>query len=182
MMGVGLRGRKLGIVGMGRIGEAMARRSRAFGLVIHYHNRKRASPEIEQELEATYWDDLDKMLPEMDIVSINCPYSPATYRLFSAERLKRMKPSAYLINTARGEIVEEAALADALASGALAGAALDVFEHEPKVHPKLLELKNVALFPHLGSSTIEARTGMGNKVIANIEAYVAGLPLPDPVV
>ncbi len=168
MMGVGLRGRKLGIVGMGRIGEAMARRSRAFGLLIHYHNRKRASAEIERELEATYWDDLDKMLPEMDIVSINCPYSPATYRL-------------YLINTARGEIVEEAALANALASGALAGAGLDVFEHEPKVEPKLLALKNVALFPHLGSSTIEARTGMGDKVIANIEAYAAGRPLPDPV-
>ncbi len=181
MMGVGLRGRKLGIVGMGRIGEAMARRSRAFGLLIHYHNRKRASAEIERELEATYWDDLDKMLPEMDIVSINCPYSPATYRLFSAERLKRMRPSAYLINTARGEIVEEAALANALASGALAGAGLDVFEHEPKVEPKLLALKNVALFPHLGSSTIEARTGMGDKVIANIEAYAAGRPLPDPV-
>jgi glyoxylate reductase len=181
MMGVGLRGRKLGIVGMGRIGEAMARRSRAFGMLIHYHNRKPVAPELERELEATYWDDLDRMLAEMDIVSINCPYSPATYRLFSAERLARMKPSAYLINTARGEIVEEAALADALASGALAGAGLDVFEHEPKVEPKLLTLKNVALFPHLGSSTIEARTGMGEKVIANIEAYAAGRPLPDPV-
>jgi glyoxylate reductase len=181
MMGVGLRGRKLGIVGMGRIGEAMARRSRAFGLAIHYHNRKRASGEVERELEATYWDDLDKMLPEMDIVSINCPYSPATYHLFSAERLARMKPSAYLINTARGEIVDESALADALVSGALAGAGLDVFEHEPKVEPKLLGLKNVGLLPHLGSSTIEARTGMGEKVIANIDAFAAGRPLPDPV-
>jgi len=181
LMGVGLRGRKLGIVGMGRIGEAMAERSRAFGMEIHYHNRKRAAPEMEAKLAATYWADLDAMLPEMDIVSINCPYTPETYHLFSAERIARMKPSAYLINSARGEIVEEAALADALASGRLAGAGLDVFEREPKVEPKLLTLNNVALLPHLGSSTIEARTGMGKKVIANIAAHLEGRPLPDRV-
>ena len=181
LMGVGLRGRKLGIVGMGRIGEAMAERSRAFGMEIHYHNRKRAAPEMEAKLAATYWADLDAMLPEMDIVSINCPYTPQTYHLFSAERIARLKPSAYLINTARGEIVEEAALADALASGRLAGAGLDVFEREPKVEPKLLTLNNVALLPHLGSSTIEARTGMGKKVIANIAAHLEGRPLPDRV-
>jgi glyoxylate reductase len=181
MMGVGLRGRKLGIIGMGRIGEAVARRSKAFGLVIHYHNRKRAAAELERELEATYWDDLDAMLAEMDIVSVNCPYTPATYHLLSAERIGRLKPSAYVINSARGEIIDEAALADALENGRLAGAGLDVFEHEPKVHPKLLAQKNVALLPHLGSSTIEARTGMGNKVIANIQAYVEGRPLPDRV-
>lgn len=181
LMGVGLRGRKLGIVGMGRIGEAMAERSRAFGMAIHYHNRKRVGPEMEAKLAATYWPDLDAMLPEMDIVSINCPYTLDTYHLFSAERIARMKPSAYLINTARGEIVDEAALAEALASGRLAGAGLDVFEKEPKVEPKLLTLNNVALLPHLGSSTIEARTGMGKKVIANIAAFMEGRPLPDPV-
>jgi glyoxylate reductase len=181
LMGVGLRGKKLGIVGMGRIGEAMAVRSRAFGMAIHYHNRKPVAPEMEKALAATYWPELDAMLAEMDIVSINSPYTPETYHLFSAERIARMKPSAYLINTARGEIVDEAALADALAEGRLAGAGLDVFEHEPKVAPKLLGLTNVALLPHLGSSTIEARTGMGNKVIANIAAFVDGKPLPDRV-
>jgi glyoxylate reductase len=181
MMGVGLRGRKLGIVGMGRIGEAVAERARAFGLVIHYHNRRRAAPEVEQALGATFWPDLDAMLPEMDIVSINCPYTPDTYRLISAERLKRLKPSCYLVNSARGEIIDEAALADALAEGRLAGAGLDVFEREPKVDPKLMAQKNAVLFPHLGSSTIEARTGMGEKVIANIEAYLAGRELPDAV-
>lgn len=181
MMGVGLRGRKLGIVGMGRIGEAVARRSRAFGLEIHYCNRTHVPRIVEQDLDATYWPELDRMLPEMDIVSINCPYNPNTWHLFSAERLARMKPSAYLINTARGEIVDESALADALASGQLAGAGLDVFEREPKVEPRLLALNNAVLLPHLGSSTIEARTGMGNKVIANIRAFIAGEPLPDKV-
>jgi glyoxylate reductase len=181
LMGVGLRGRKLGIVGMGRIGEAMAERAFAFGMEIHYHNRKRAASTVETKLAATYWPDLDAMLPEMDIVSINCPYTPETYHLFSSARIARMKPSAYLINSARGEIVEEAALADALASGRLAGAGLDVFEREPKVEPKLLTLNNVALLPHLGSSTIEARTGMGKKVIANIAAHLQGRPLPDRV-
>jgi glyoxylate reductase len=181
LMGVGLRGRKLGIVGMGRIGEAMAERSRAFGMVIHYHNRKRATAEVEARLAATYWADLDAMLPEMDIVSINCPYTPDTYHLFSAERIARMKPGTYLINTARGEIVDEPALAEALAAGRLAGAGLDVFEREPKVEPRLLTLSNVALLPHLGSSTIEARTGMGKKVIANIAAFVDGRPLPDAI-
>jgi glyoxylate reductase len=181
MMGVGLRGRTLGIVGMGRIGEAVAERAKAFGMVIHYHNRKPVSAAMERALGATYWSDLDAMLPEMDIVSINCPYTPETYHLISAERLKRMKPSCYLVNSARGEIVDEAALADALAEGRLAGAGLDVFEREPKVDPKLLAQKNAVLLPHLGSSTIEARTGMGEKVIANIEAFLAGRPLPDPV-
>ena len=181
LMGVGLRGRKLGIVGMGRIGEAMAERSRAFGMEIHYHNRKRVGGDVEAKLAAKHWPDLDAMLPAMDIVSINCPYTPDTFHLFSAERIARMKASAYLINTARGEIVDEAAMADALASGRLAGAGLDVFEKEPKVEPRLLTLSNVALLPHLGSSTIEARTGMGKKVIANIAAFVEGRPLTDPV-
>jgi glyoxylate reductase len=181
MMGVGLRGRKLGIIGMGRIGEAVAERAKAFGMVIHYHNRKRAAADVEQSLGATFWPDLDAMLPEMDIVSVNCPYTPDTFHLISAARLKRMKPSCYLINSARGEIVDEVALADALAEGRLAGAGLDVFEREPKVEPKLMAQKNAVCFPHLGSSTIEARTGMGEKVIANIEAYLAGRALQDPV-
>ena len=181
MMGVGLRGRALGIVGMGRIGEAVAQRSRAFGMKIHYHNRKRVSADIERELEATYWPDLDRMISEMDIVSINCPSTPETYHLMSAERIARMKKSGYLINSARGDIVDEAALADALEKGAIAGAGLDVFEKEPKVEPKLLAQKNAVLFPHLGSSTIEARTGMGEKVIANILAFTGGEKLPDLV-
>jgi glyoxylate reductase len=181
MMGVGLRGRTLGIVGMGRIGEAVAQRSRAFGMKIHYHNRKRVAAEVEHELEATFWPDLDRMIPEMDIVSINCPSTPETFHLMSAERIGRMKTSAYLINSARGDIVDEAALADALEKGAIAGAGLDVFEKEPKVEPKLLAQKNAVLFPHLGSSTIEARTGMGEKVIANILAFTGGQKLPDLV-
>jgi len=181
LMGVGLRGKKLGIVGMGRIGEAMGLRARAFGMEIHYHNRKRVGAEMEGPLAAIYWPDLDAMLGEMDIVSINCPYTPETYHLFSAERIALMKHSAFLINTARGEIVDEAALAEALHAGRLAGAGLDVFEREPKVEPALLTLSNVALLPHLGSSTIEARTGMGKKVIANIAANVDGRPLPDRV-
>jgi glyoxylate reductase len=181
MMGVGLRGRTLGIVGMGRIGEAVAQRSRAFGMKIHYHNRRRVKPEVERELEATYWADLDKMIPEMDIVSINCPSTPETYHLMSAQRIGRMKRSAYLINSARGDIVDEAALADALEREAIAGAALDVFEREPMVEPKLLTVKNAVLFPHLGSSTIEARTGMGEKVIANVLAFAGGQRPPDLV-
>jgi glyoxylate reductase len=182
MMGVGLRGRDLGIVGMGRIGEAVARRSRAFGMKIHYNNRKRVAADVERELEATYWPDLDRMLPEMDIVSINCPYSKETYHLMSRERIGAMKRSAYLINSARGEIIDEAALADALEAGAIAGVGLDVFEREPKVEPGLLANKNAVLFPHLGSSTIEARTGMGEKVIANIVAFIKDEKLPDQVV
>jgi glyoxylate reductase len=181
MMGVGLRGRPLGIIGMGRIGEAVARRSRAFGMAIHYHNRRRVAAEVERELEATYWPDLDRMLPEMDIVSINCPYSPETYHLMSAERIARLKRSAYLINSARGEIVDEAALTDALEAGAIAGVGLDVFEREPNVEPRLLAHRNAVLFPHLGSSTIEARTGMGEKVIANIVAFTGGQRPPDLV-
>ena len=181
MMGVGLRGRTLGIVGMGRIGEAVASRARAFGMKIHYHNRKRAAPGVERELQATYWPDLDRMISEMDIVSINCPSTPETFHLMSAERIGRMKKSAYLINSARGDIVDEAALADALEKGTIAGAGLDVFEKEPKVEPKLLAQKNAVLFPHLGSSTIEARTGMGEKVIANITAFTGGQRPPDLV-
>ena len=180
MMGRRLSGMRLGIVGMGRIGQAVARRARGFGMAIHYHNRKRLGAEVEAALEATYWPELDAILAGMDMVSLNCPKTSETHHLMSAARLKRMKPGSYLINTARGDIIDEAALAEALASGHLGGAGLDVYEHEPAVHPKLRELPNALLLPHLGSGTLEARTAMGEKVIANIAAFLRGAPVPDP--
>jgi glyoxylate reductase len=182
MMGRRLGGMRLGIVGMGRIGQAVARRARGFGMEIHYHNRRRLHPWAEAELSARYWDDLDRMLGAVDMVSLNCPRTPETRHLMNAGRLGRMRPGSYLINTARGDIVDEAALAEALARGHLAGAGLDVFEHEPAVNAKLKTLPNVVLLPHMGSGTIEARTAMGEKVIANIQAFLSGAPLPDPVV
>jgi glyoxylate reductase len=182
MMGVGLRHRRLGILGMGRIGRAVAARARAFGMQIHYHNRTRVPAAMEEALEATYWPELDRLFGHADVISLNCPSTPETRHLVSARRLRLMKPSAYLVNTARGDIVDEAALADALAARSLAGAGLDVYEREPAVHPKLIGLKNVVLLPHLGSGTIEARNAMGEKVIANIKAFAAGHKLPDAVV
>ncbi|OJU55911.1 MAG: D-glycerate dehydrogenase, partial [Alphaproteobacteria bacterium 62-8] len=161
MLGNRIWGKRLGIIGMGRIGQAVARRAKAFGLQIHYHNRKPVHPDIEHELEATYWDSLDQMLVRMDIVSINCPHTPATYHLLSARRLKLMKPSAYIVNTSRGEVIDENTLARQIETGGLAGAGLDVFEHEPAVNPKLLKLPNVVLLPHMGSATIEGRIDMG---------------------
>src|SRR5258706_9002676 len=140
MLGNRLQGKRLGIVGMGRIGQAVARRARAFGLQIHYHNRKQVAPEIEQELEATYWDSLDQMLARMDIVSVNCPHTPATFHLLSARRLKLMKPSAYIVNTARGEVIDEETLTRLIEAGEIGGAGLDVYEHEPAVNPKLVRL------------------------------------------
>ena len=182
MLGHRLWGKRLGIVGMGRIGQAVARRAKAFGLQIHYHNRKPVAAAIEQELEATYWDSLDQMLARMDIVSVNCPHTPATYHLISARRLKMMKRSAYIVNTARGEIIDEDALTDLLEAGALAGAGLDVFEHEPRVNPRLVRLKSVVLLPHMGSATLEGRIDMGEKVIINIKSFVDGHKPPDRVI
>ncbi len=182
MLGNRLQGKRLGIVGMGRIGQAVARRARAFGLQIHYHNRKQVSPAIEQELEATYWESLDQMLARMDIVSINCPHTPATYHLLSARRLKLMKPTAYIVNTSRGEVIDENVLAQMLEKRELSGAGLDVFENEPAVNPKLLKAKNVVLLPHMGSATIEGRVDMGEKVIVNIRSYVDGHKPPDRVI
>jgi glyoxylate reductase len=182
MLGHRLQGKRLGIVGMGRIGQAVARRARAFGLQIHYHNRKQVGPDIEQELEATYWDSLDQMLARMDIVSVNCPHTPATYHLLSARRLKLMKPSAYIVNTARGEVIDENVLALMLEKGELSGAGLDVFENEPAVNPKLLKARNVVLLPHMGSATIEGRVDMGEKVIVNIRSLVDGHKPPDRVI
>jgi glyoxylate reductase len=181
MLGQRITGKRLGIIGMGRIGQAVARRAKAFGLQIHYHNRKPVPKPVADELEATYWDSLDQMLARMDIVSVNCPHTPATYHLLSARRLKMMKPGAYLVNTARGEVIDENALARMLEAGELAGAGLDVFEHEPAVNPKLLKLKNVVLLPHMGSATMEGRIDMGEKVIINIKTFADGHKPPDRV-
>ena len=182
MLGHRIWGKRLGIVGMGRIGQAVARRARAFGLQIHYHNRKPVHSQIEQELEATYWDSLDQMLARMDIVSINCPHTPGTYHLLSARRLKLMKSSSFIVNTSRGEVIDENALARMLETGAMAGAGLDVFEHEPAINPKLLKLRNVVLLPHMGSATIEGRIDMGEKVIINIKTFADGHKPPDRVI
>ena len=182
MLGRRIGGKRLGIIGMGRIGQALARRARAFGIAIHYHNRKPVSPRIAEELEATYWESLDQMLARMDIISVNCPHTPGTYHLLSARRLKLIRPHAIVVNTARGEIIDEAALAAMLEAGELAGAGLDVFEHEPAVNPKLLKLPNVVLLPHMSSATIEGRVDMGEKVIVNIRTWMDGHKPPDRVI
>jgi glyoxylate reductase len=181
MLGHRIWGKRLGIIGMGRIGQAVARRARAFGLQIHYYNRRRVSEDLEQELEATYWDSLDQMLARMDIVSVNCPHTPATYHLLSARRLKLMKPTAIIVNTARGEVIDENAMVRMLKAGELAGAGLDVYEHEPQVNPKLLELESVVLLPHMGSATLEGRIEMGEKVLINIKTFADGHKPPDRV-
>jgi glyoxylate reductase len=182
MLGRRIWGKRLGIIGMGRIGQAVARRARAFGLQIHYHNRRRVSPHVENELEATYWESLDQMLARMDIVSVNCPHTPATYHLLSARRLALLKPHAFIVNTARGEVIDEAALARMLEKKELAGAGLDVFEHEPAINPKLKKLPNVVLLPHMGSATLEGRIDMGEKVIINIKTFADGHKPPDRVI
>ncbi|HBF99844.1 MAG TPA: D-glycerate dehydrogenase, partial [Alphaproteobacteria bacterium] len=182
LLGHRIYGKRLGIVGMGRIGQAVARRAKAFGLQIHYHNRRRVGEDIEDALEATYWESLDQMLARMDIISVNCPHTPATFHLLSARRLKLLQPHAYVVNTARGEIIDENALTRMLVAEELAGAGLDVFEHEPAVNPKLLNLPNVVLLPHMGSATIEGRIDMGEKVIINIKTFVDGHTPPDRVI
>jgi glyoxylate reductase len=184
MLGHRIWGKRLGIIGMGRIGQAVARRARAFGLQIHYHNRRRVAPRIEEELGATYWESLDQMLARMDILSINCPHTPATYHLLSERRLRLIRPEAYIVNTARGEVIDENALARLIADGKIAGAGLDVFEHEPAVNPKLLRLARagkVVLLPHMGSATLEGRIDMGEKVIVNIRTFLDGHKPPDRV-
>jgi len=184
MLGRRFTGKRLGIVGMGRIGTAVARRAKAFGLSIHYHNRHRVLQSVEDELEATYWESLDQMLARMDIISINCPSTPATFHLLSARRLALMQPSSYLVNTARGDLIDEEALIKLLQDGKIAGAGLDVFEHEPAVNPKLVKLAakgKVVILPHMGSATIEGRIDMGEKVIINIRAFFDGHRPPDRV-
>ena len=184
MLGHRIWGKRLGIIGMGRIGQAVARRARAFGLQIHYHNRRRLSEALEQELEATYWDSLDQMLARMDIVSVNCPHTPATFHLVSARRLKLLKKEAYIVNTARGEVIDEVTLIKMLEDGEIGGAALDVYENEPAMNPKLIRLakaNKVVLLPHMGSATIEGRVEMGEKVMINIRTFLDGHKPPDRV-
>jgi glyoxylate reductase len=184
MLGHRIWGKRLGIVGMGRIGTAVARRAKAFGLSIHYHNRSRVHPETEDQLEATYWDSLDQMLARVDIVSVNCPSTPATFHLLSARRLALMQPTSYLVNTARGGIIDETALIKCLREGRIAGAGLDVFENEPAVDPKLVKLASegkVVLLPHMSSATIEGRVDMGEKVVINIRTFFDGHRPPDRV-
>lgn len=184
MLGHRIWGKRLGIVGMGRIGTAVARRARAFGLSIHYHNRNRVDTDTEEALEATYWNSLDQMLARVDIVSVNCPSTPATFHLLSARRLSLLRSEAYIVNTARGGIIDETALIKNLQDEKLAGAGLDVFEHEPAVNPKLVKLANagkVVILPHMGSATMEGRIDMGEKVIINIRALFDGHRPPDRV-
>jgi glyoxylate reductase len=181
MLGHRIWGKRLGIVGMGRIGSALARRAKGFGLSVHYHNRRRVHESVEQELEATYWESLDQMLARMDIVSVNCPHTPATFHLLSARRLALLQPHTILVNTSRGEVVDEAALTRLLRERKIAGAGLDVFEHEPAINPRLRQLENVVLLPHMGSATIEGRVDMGEKVIINIKTFADGHRPPDRV-
>jgi glyoxylate reductase len=184
MLGHRIGGKRLGIIGMGRIGQAVARRARAFGLQIHYHNRRPVAPRIADELGATYWESLDQMLARMDIISVNCPHTPATFHLLSARRLKLIRKDAYIVNTARGEVIDEETMTKLIETGEIAGAGLDVFEHEPAVNPKLVRLAKagkVALLPHMGSATIEGRVEMGEKVIINIKAFLDNHKPPDRV-
>lgn len=181
LLGHRVRGKRLGIIGMGRIGQAVARRAKAFGLEVHYHNRRPVSAPIEESLAASYWSDLDAMLPHIDILSINCPLTPATTHLMNAARLSLMSPDSYIVNTARGGIIDEAALAAALEAGEIGGAGLDVYEEEPSVHTKLLDLPNVVLAPHIGSATHESRQEMGEKVLINIHAFTDHHRCPDRV-
>src|SRR6266516_5377637 len=184
MLGHRIWGKRLGIIGMGRIGQAVARRARAFGLQIHYHNRRRVPAKIEEELTATYWESLDQMLARMDIISVNCPHTPATFHLLSARRLKLIRPQAYIVNTARGEVIDEDTLIKLLEAGEIGGAGLDVYENEPELSPKLIRLAKagkVALLPHMGSATIEGRVDMGEKVIINIRTFLDNHKPPDRV-
>lgn len=175
-------GRRLGILGMGRIGQAVARRANVFGMQVHYHNRKRLRPEIEEELQATYWESFDQMLARMDIISVNAPHTPSTFHLLNARRLKLMKPSAVVVNTSRGEVIDENALTRMLRAGEISGAGLDVFEHGHEINPRLRELPNVVLLPHMGSATVEGRAEMGEKVIINVKTFADGHRPPDLVV
>ncbi len=182
MLGGRLAGRRLGILGMGQIGQAVARRARAFGMQIHYHNRRRLHHEIEERLEATYWDSLDQMVARMDVISVNCPATPSTYHLLNARRLKLLKSDAVIVNTSRGEVVDENELTRMLRAGEIAGAGLDVYEHGHQINPRLRELSNVVLLPHMGSATREGRSEMGEKVLLNIKTFEDGHRPPDLVV
>jgi len=175
-------GKRLGILGMGRIGQAVARRAHAFGMQVHYHNRKRLHREIEADYEATYWESLDQMVSRMDVISVNCPHTPSTFHLMNARRLKLMKHAAVIVNTSRGEVIDENALTRMLRAGEIAGAGLDVFERGHEINPRLRELTNVVLLPHMGSATIEGRIEMGEKVVINVKTFADGHRPPDLVV
>ncbi|MFD1509469.1 2-hydroxyacid dehydrogenase [Lacimonas salitolerans] len=182
LLGGRVGGKRLGILGMGRIGQAVARRARSFGMQIHYHNRKRLRPDVEEQHEATYWDSLDQMVARMDVISINCPHTPSTFHLMNARRLRLLKPEAVIVNTSRGEVIDENALTRMLRAGEIAGAGLDVYEHGHDVNPRLRELPNVVLLPHMGSATREGRLEMGEKVLINIKTFADGHRPPDQVV
>ncbi|AFO92492.1 D-glycerate dehydrogenase [Phaeobacter inhibens] len=182
LLGGRLAGRRLGILGMGSIGQAVAKRAAAFGMQVHYHNRRRLRPEIEQRFEATYWESLDQMVARMDVLSINCPSTPSTFHLMNARRLKLMKPDAVIVNTSRGEVIDEHALTRMLRASEIAGAGLDVYEHGTDINPRLRELENVVLLPHMGSATLEGRLEMGEKVLLNIKTFEDGHRPPDQVV
>ncbi len=180
-LGGRIAGRRLGILGMGRIGQAVARRAAAFGMQVHYHNRRPVRPQIAEALGATYHDSLDHMAARMDVISINCPHTPSTFHLMNARRIALMKQNAVIVNTSRGEVIDENALARALEQGRIAGAGLDVFEHGTEISPKLRGLANVVLLPHMGSATVEGRAEMGEKVIINIKTFADGHRPPDQV-
>ncbi len=180
-LGSRIGGKRLGILGMGRIGQAVARRAQAFGMQIHYHNRRRLRPEVEQKFEATWWESLDQMVARMDVISVNCPHTPSTFHLLNARRLKLLKPTAVIINTSRGEVIDENALTRGLRAGEIAGAGLDVFERGHQINPRLRDLPNVVLLPHMGSATLEGRIEMGEKVIINIKTFADGHRPPDQV-
>jgi lactate dehydrogenase-like 2-hydroxyacid dehydrogenase len=182
LLGGRVSGRRLGILGMGRIGQAVARRANAFGMQVHYHNRRQLHGDTEKQLGATYWESLDQMVARMDVLSINCPHTPSTFHLMNARRLALMKPSAMVVNTSRGEVVDENALTRMLRAGDIAGAGLDVYEHGTEINPRLRELDNVVLLPHMGSATLEGRIEMGEKVIINIKTFEDGHRPPDQVV
>lgn len=182
MLGGRLAGRRLGILGMGRIGQAVARRACAFGMQVHYNNRRRLRPETEEELQATWWESLDQMVARMDVISVHCPSTPSTFHLMNARRLKLMKPEAVLVNTSRGEVIDENALTRMLRAQEIAGAGLDVYEHGTQINPRLRELPNVVLLPHMGSATREGRVEMGEKVLLNIKTFEDGHRPPDLVV
>jgi len=182
MLGGRIKGRRLGILGMGRIGQAVARRASAFGMQVHYHNRRRLRPEVEEDLEATYWESLDQMVARVDVLSINCPHTPSTFHLMNARRLRLLKPTAVIVNTSRGEVIDENALTRMIRAGEIAGAGLDVFERGNEINPRLKALPNVILLPHMGSATVEGRIEMGEKVLINIKTFADGHRPPDLVV
>ena len=181
LLGHRINGKKLGILGMGQIGQAIAKRARGFGMKIHYHNRKPVQPLIEDELEATYWDKLDEMIQRIDILSVNCPHTELTHKLLNKKKLSKLNKNSYLINTSRGEIIDEKGLIEILEEKKIAGAGLDVYENEFQISNKLRELKNVVILPHIGSATIEGRQAMGEKVIINIQTFVDGHTPPDKI-